>query len=150
MTMHALPAGLPRPVPGPDGLDAPYWAGTRAHELRIQRCARCGAFRWGPEWICYVCHAREVDWPAVDARGVLFAYERVWHPVHPALAAAVPYIVALVELPAAGNVRVVGNLVGDPHADIPIGAAVEAVFEDHDDVDPPYTLVQWRLVASAG
>jgi hypothetical protein len=27
-----------------------------------------------------------------------------------------------------------------------IGAPVEAVFEPHDNADPPFTLVQWRLV----
>ena len=55
-----------------------------------------------------------------------------------------PYIVVLVELPQAGNIRMVGNLLGDPQQDIVIGSEVEAVFEDHDDVDPPFTLVQWR------
>ena len=31
---YYLPAGLPRPVAEPDGLDTPYWEGTRARELR--------------------------------------------------------------------------------------------------------------------
>ncbi len=31
-----------------------------------------------------------------------------------------------------------------------IGAEVEAVFEDHDDVDPPFTLVQWRVARLPG
>jgi hypothetical protein len=68
--------------------------------------------------------------------------------VHPALQAKLPYMVVLVELPDAGNIRMVGNLVGDAEAEVEIGAAVEAVFEDHEgggDVEP-YTLVQWRVV----
>jgi uncharacterized OB-fold protein len=64
--------------------------------------------------------------------------------VHPALAAAVPYVVALVELPHAGGVRMLGNLVGDPRVDVAIGTTVEAVFEDHDHPEQPYTLVHWR------
>ena len=144
MAPYVLPDGLPRPVPAPDGLDARYWEGTLAHELRIQRCGACGTWRWTPEWICYACHSREIKWVAVEPRGVLFATERVWHPVHPALASAVPYVVALVELPHAGGVRVVGNLVGDATIDVPIGTDVEAVFEDHADADLPYTLVHWR------
>jgi uncharacterized OB-fold protein len=51
----------------------------------------------------------------------------------------------LVELPDAGNVRMLGNLLGDPGQDVPIGAEVEAVFEPHDDAKSPFTLVQWRL-----
>ena len=33
-----LPVGMPEPVPEADGLDAPYWAGTRRGELMVQRC----------------------------------------------------------------------------------------------------------------
>jgi uncharacterized OB-fold protein len=139
-----LPTGLPRPVPAADGLDAPYHEGLRAHELRIQRCTACRAWQWGPEWICHRCHSFDLRYEAVEPRGVLFAYERVWHPVHPALADAVPYVVALVELPAAGGVRVVGNLLGDRRADRAIGSAVTGVFEDHDDGDPHYTLLHWK------
>ena len=56
-----------------------------------------------------------------------------------------PYVVVLVELPDAGGVRMVGNLLGDPQQEVKIGAAVEAVFEPHDDAKPPFTLVQWKL-----
>ena len=38
----------------------------------------------------------------------------------------------------------VGNLLGDPQQEVVIGSKVEAVFEDHNDADPPFTLVQWR------
>ena len=142
-----LPSGLPQPVPAADGLDREYWDGTRRHELRIQRCNECRGWQWGPEWICHRCHSFDLGFEAVDAHGVLFATERVWHPVHPALVDAVPYVVALVELPHADGVRVVGNLIGDSLIDVPLGAAVTAVFEDHDDADLPYTLVQWRTSA---
>ena len=36
------------------------------------------------------------------------------NPVHPALKDAGPYIAVLVELPDADNVRMIGNLLGDP------------------------------------
>ena len=52
-----------------------------------------------------------------------------------------------VELPEAGSVRMIGNLLGDPTQDVTIGAPVEAVFEPHDDAAPPFTLVQWRRSA---
>ena len=40
-----------------------------------------------------------------------------------------------------------GNLAGDPEAEIAIGAEVEPLFEDHVEGDPAFTLVQWRLAA---
>jgi uncharacterized OB-fold protein len=54
--------------------------------------------------------------------------------------------VALVELPQAGGVRVIGTLLGDPLDEPAIGSTVEAVFEDHEDGDEPYTLVQWSSI----
>jgi hypothetical protein len=50
----------------------------------------------------------------------------------------------LVELPAADNVRIVGNLLGDPRAPVEINGLVNGVFEQHADADPPYALLQWR------
>ena len=144
MNRFVLNSSLPAPVPTPDGLDAPFWLGTRAHELRVQRCASCATFRWTPEWICYLCHSFETDWPAVEPQGVLHSFQRVWHPVTPALAGVVPYVNVLVELPHADGVRLVGNYAGDPLDELVIGMAVSAVFEDHDDAAVPYTLVQWR------
>ena len=81
----------------------------------------------------------------MEPAGPIYGWERVWHPVHPALKSAVPYVVALVELPQAGGVRMVGNLVGDPQAPPRIGAQVRAVFEDHADGDQPFTLVHWKI-----
>ena len=137
-----LLAGLPLPAPSPDGLDAEFWEAARRHELVVQRCRRCRTFQFGPEWICHACRSFELDWQRVTGRGRIYSWERVWHPVHPALSNACPYLVVLVELPDAGNVRMVGNLLGDPLQEIEIGAEVEAVFEDHpaDQV----TLVQWQ------
>ncbi len=146
MSQTCLPEGLPAPAPLPDGLDAEYWEAARRHELVVQHCESCGAFQWGPESICHACLEFDLGWAPVSGRGRIYSYERVWHPVHPALREHGPYVVVLVELPDAGGVRMVGNLVGDPRQPIEIGAAVEPVFEDHADASPPFTLVQWRVV----
>jgi uncharacterized OB-fold protein len=140
---YYLPEGLPAPRAQRDGLDKEFWDATRRHELVVQRCGGCGTFQWGPEWICHKCHSADhLGWHKVSGRGRLFSWIRSWNPVHPALKEACPYIVAVVELPDAGNVRMVGNLLGDPAQNPPFDAAVEAVFEDHDEA----TLVQWKVV----
>jgi uncharacterized protein len=48
----------------------------------------------------------------------------------------------VVELPDAGNVRMVGNLLGDPMREVNFDAPVDAVFEDHPE---GFTLIQWQL-----
>lgn len=146
MSTHYLPEGLPTPSSGPDGLAAPYWEGTRAGKLRIQKCNGCKAWQWGPEWVCHRCHSFDLGWEDIQGHGRIYSYERPHHPVHSALNGHGAYIAVLVELPAYGNIRMVGNLLGDPLQTVPIGGAVQAVFEPHDSATPPYTLVQWRLV----
>lgn len=141
-TKYYLPEGLPSPKAPRDGLGKEFWEATRRHELVVQRCERCRAFQWGPEWLCHKCHATEMGWQRVSGRGRLYSWVRSWNPVHPALRDACPYLVAVVALPDADNVRMVGNLLGDPRQNPPFDAEVEAVFEDH----PDATLVQWRLV----
>ena len=54
-------------------------------------------------------------------------------------------MIVLVELPHADNVRMVGNLIGDPQQPLVIGAAVEGVFEQHGDENPAFALLQWAM-----
>jgi uncharacterized OB-fold protein len=144
-----LPPGLPSPVPERSGLSAPYWEGLGQELLKVQRNPRSGVYQWPPQWIAYDDQSFDLEWVAVEPRGRIYSWTRVWHPVHPALKDACPYIVVVVELPGAGNVRMLGNLLGDPRQTVRIGAEVEAVFEHHRDAEPPFTLAQWRLADGA-
>ena len=144
-----LPPGLPTPVAEADALSAPYWAGLREGRLMVQRCTHCGSWQFGPEWICHRCHAFDPAWVEVSPDGRIFSWERVWHPVHPALNGRCPYLAVLVELPQAGNVRMVGNLLGDPMQEVRIGAQVVGVYEHHRE-SPAYSLLQWTCVGESG
>jgi uncharacterized OB-fold protein len=138
-----LPAGLPSPRPSKDGVDAGYWEAAKRHKLAVQYCGECRAWQWEPEWLCRLCGASPLEWRNLPGRGRIFTWIRVWHPVHPALEQACPYIVVIVELADADGLRMAGNLLGDPLQDVSIGSPVEAVFEDHPNGD--FTLVQWRV-----
>ena len=138
-----LPEGLPAPAPAIDGLDTEYWEAAKRHELLVQECRDCNGPQWGPEWVCHRCHSFNLGWRTLSGRGRIYSWERVWHPVHPALQDGCPYIVVLVEIPEADNVRMVGNLIGDPLQTVEIGADVQVHFEDREG-EEPYTLVQWR------
>lgn len=137
-TTSPLPSGLPRP--GPTPIDAPFWEGLRAHRLVLPRCDACGTWR-APEVVCFRCHSFESSWTEVEPEATIYSWERVWHPVHPALETAVPYVVVVVTLTNADGVRLVGNLLGDPRADVHIGSPVRGVFDDHDE---GFTLLQWE------
>ena len=139
MSDYYLNEGLAQPIP--TDLDKPFLEGLDNDQLWLQLCNDCSGWQWGPEWICHHCHSENVSFERVEAEGKIYSFERVWHPVHPALVEQGPYIVVLVEIPHAGNVRLVGNLVGDPEQDVVIGSKVTAVFEHHAD----FTLLQWQV-----
>lgn len=142
MTATYLPEGLPQPRPQRDGLDKPYWEGLTQGILRVQRCNACRTWQWGPEWICHSCRSFNVSWTEIEPKGRIYSWARSWHPVHPALKEVGPYIFALIELPHAGNIRMVGNLMGDAMQKVEIGGEVIGVFEPHG----AYSLLQWRRV----
>lgn len=136
---YYLPEGLPVPVPDAMGLDSDYWEAARRNELTVQECSTCGN-RQLPEWICHKCLSFDLAWVPVAPRGTIYSWERVWYASFPSVSDSLPYLVVVIELDDAPEVRRIGNLLGDPMQIVQIGAPVEAAFEHHDD----YTLVQWR------
>ena len=145
MSNYYLNEGLPRPRPS--SLDAPYWEGLQNNILKLQYCESCGNWQWGPEWICHHCLSDSLIFREVTPKGTIYSYERVWHPVHPALSEQRAYLIVLVEIPEADNVRLVGNLVGDPHQTVEIGRSVKGVFEHHTG-EEPYSLLNWSFSRS--
>jgi len=139
---------LPAPVPSRDGLDADFWHGLTEEKLLLQRCQACERWQWGAEWVCHRCRSFDLAFEPTEANGIIYSHQRVWHPVHPALADHGPFVIVLVELPHADNVRMVGNLLGDPMQPLEIGAAVTGVFEHHPETEgaaPGFTLLHWTL-----
>jgi uncharacterized protein len=135
-----LPEGIVTPVA--DTLDGPFHEGLLAHHLVVPHCAHCGTWQWPPEVICHHCHQFDVAWTEVEPSGVVFSWTRVWHPLRPPLAPIVPYLAVLVELPHAGGIRLIGNLLGPGDQEVHVGDRVRGTFEDHDG-DRPFTLLQW-------
>ena len=90
---------------------------------------------------------KAIGWEEVKGQGRIFSWTRMWHPVHPALKGRGAYVTVLVELPHAGNIRMIGNLLGDPMQKVEIGTMVEAVFEHHETSDPPFSLLHWKRAA---
>ncbi|GAA2572745.1 OB-fold domain-containing protein [Actinomadura fulvescens] len=119
------------------GLDtAFYWEGAKAGELRIQRCADCGALRHPPGPMCPQCHSTRRDHITASGRGEVHSYVVHHHP--PVPGKTPPYVVAVVELDE--GVRVVGNVVGCPPENVSVGMPVRVTFEQ---IDDEVTLPQW-------
>ena len=121
-----------RPLPAVGGWSAPFWTGGADGELRLPRCAGCGALLHPSLTVCPHCLDSELAWIAVSGRAVVVgctANEQMWVPSMPP-----PYSLAIVALVDAPDVRLTTNVVGiDPHA-VEVGMPVRVTFHLQDDV----------------
>lgn len=130
--------------PSDDGLDEPHWTALRAGKLLLQRCNDCATWTWSPRPICPACHSFDLGWPEVEPVGTVYAWTRTWQSFTPESTGHLPYVVVLVELPAAGGRRVMGVL---EHADgvTPrIGTQVRGHIQQPPD-DRHWPLIRWQL-----
>ena len=131
-----------KPLPIPSELSAPFWDACRRHELVLQRCRGCGAFRFPPAVLCPECLSEVAEWRGVSGKGKVFSFVIFRRVYHPAFEADLPYTVALVELEE--GPRLISNIVGCPPERVACDMRVEVVFED---VTPEATLPKFRPVA---
>ena len=129
-----------KPLPQITREMAPFWEAARRHELVVQRCRGCGAYRFPARDICSRCLSREAEWAPVSGRGTVFSYAVMHQVYHPGFAAEVPYAVVLVALDEGPHM--ISNVVGVPPSDIRIGTPLEVVFEA---VSPEVTLPKFRV-----
>lgn len=127
-----------RPLPSlDDPATGPFWRAVRGRRLDFQHCPECDYVRWPPAPVCPECLRPGGDWRPVEPLGTVWSYAVYEHCFHPAFAAEIPYVVALVELDA--GPRMIAGLSVAPE-DARVGERVRAAFEDVGDV----TLVRFE------
>lgn len=112
------------PVPTPE--TAHFWEGTRAGELRLQRCIPCDSAYFPPRPFCPGCGSREVVVFAASGRAQLYSFT-IHHRRVPGFTP--PYSIAVVTLDE--GPRMMTNVVGcdqTPEA-LRLDMAVEVRFE---------------------
>jgi uncharacterized OB-fold protein len=85
---------LVRPEPRRNVYEAPFWEFVQSHDLRLQRCPECGAYRYPPGPACARCLSTDWEWSSLSGRGQLVSwviFHRQYFPELP-----VPYYVAAV------------------------------------------------------
>ena len=114
---------MPLPTPTPETRH--FWEGTRAGELRLQRCTACEKAYFHPRPFCPACGSRKVEVFRSSGRGFLYSY--VIHQ-RPAPGFTPPYSIAVVELEE--GPRMMTNIVGVPQTPeaLQLDMKVKAVF----------------------
>ena|ERR1043166_7083308 len=133
-------AAIPLPLPNPDNQG--FWDGCRQHQLRLQRCRGCAAFRHQPRPVCPRCNSFDYEWAPSSGRGTLYTFTIVHGPTLPAFQVQAPYNVAVVQLEE--GPFIVTNIVGCNAEQLRIGMPVEVVFEN---VTEMISLPKFRAVA---
>lgn len=120
----------PRPITD-DPLDARFWELCQTGRLHFQCCNGCGSWRFLPRYMCPKCGSAEYEWRAAKGRGQVFSWTVTYQAFHPAFAADVPYVAAVVELDE--GVRMAARLLECPPDDVALDMPVELVFQDAGD-----------------
>lgn len=120
--------GRARPKPTPETKH--FWDGTRAGELRLQRCDACGKAYFPPRPFCPACASREVSVFAASGRGVLWSYV-IHHRNVPGFTP--PYAIAVVQLDE--GPRLMSNIVECPQTPeaLRLDMKLEVAFQKMDD-----------------
>ena len=101
-------SGLPGPKPSQ--ADAGFWSACRQHKLCARRCLACGSWHQPPIPMCPKCQSSNLEWQTLSGIALLFSWTRVHIAMHPAVADAIPYGIAVVEFPACDGVRIIARL----------------------------------------
>ncbi|WP_156325790.1 Zn-ribbon domain-containing OB-fold protein [Nonomuraea sp. SBT364] len=122
------------PKPTPD--TQPFWDGTAAGELRIQRCLTCERHYFYPRPSCPHCGSGTVEWVRASGRASLYSYV-INHRPAPGFEEGGPYAIAVVELEE--GVRMMTNIVNieiTPE-NLPLDLDLKVVFERRGEVHVP-------------
>ena len=128
-----------KPLPEPSEISRPFWTGTRAHELRVQRCRDCGKHIFYPRAICPFCLSDHLQWVTASGKGKVYSYTVVRRAMHPAFQDDIPYVLGIVEL--AEGPRLTTNIVGVAPENVRVDMPVQAAY---DDVTAEVTLLKFE------
>ncbi len=117
-----------KPLPGINADTKPFWDACGTHQLKIQQCRNCGAFRMPPSFLCPKCCSRNSEWTVASGRGRVYSYVVYHKAFHPAFTGEVPYVAAIVELDEGPHL--ITNIIGCRPDEVRCNMPVEVVWDD--------------------
>ncbi|MBN8959918.1 MAG: OB-fold domain-containing protein [Rhizobiales bacterium] len=122
-------AARARPIPTPETQH--FWDGTKAGELRLQRCDACDHVYFPPRPFCPSCASRKVSVFPASGKATLYSYVINHRP--PAPGFTPPYAIAVVTLEE--GPRMMTNIVDCPQTPeaLVLDMPLKVTFEKLDD-----------------
>ncbi len=134
---------MPKLIPVPDELSQPFWDFVNQRRLVLQNCTACDKLQYPPQAACQVCGAADLAWKDVSGKGHIATYIVIEDGRLNRRMPDQPYNLAMITLDEDPTVNFYSNLPGTPPYEVPVGAAVEVVFEE---VAPNQLIHEWRVV----
>ena len=135
---------MPKPIPVPDELTKPFWDACNQRRLVVQNCTACNRKQYPPQLACAACgSAKHLEWRQVKGRGHILEYLVIHDSRLRPVQADQPINMALITLDEEPGINFLSNLPGTPVDKVPVGAAVEVVFEQ---VAPGQLIHEWRVI----
>lgn len=109
--------------------DAPMWESIAGRAMRLQRCTRCGTFRYPPGPACPQCLGLEATWEPLAGTGRILSwttFHRQYLPAYPP-----PHTVVAVRLDE-GPIMV-GNIAPEHVGMLAVDGAVRMIYTSHPD-----------------
>lgn len=134
---------MPKIIPVPDEVSKPFWDAVNEKRLVLQNCTGCGLLQYPPRQACARCgSAEKLEWKEVNGRGHISSYIVIEDGRLDRRMPDQPYNMAVITLDEDPGINFYSNLPGTPVDQVPVGAAVEVVFEE---VAPDQLIHEWRV-----
>ncbi|PTR12566.1 MULTISPECIES: Zn-ribbon domain-containing OB-fold protein [unclassified Novosphingobium] len=127
--------------------DDQFWRNLEDGKFTLPRCSGCKGWTWPAHFRCGHCGSWDFEWVELEPAGKVFTYTRSRYAFDRVLERKddVPYVSLVVEIPEAGNARVMGVLQGD-ESKLKIGAHVRGTINPPSPKSKFYPSITWEVV----
>lgn len=115
----------------PDDLSRPFWEAANQGRLVIQNCTACERLHFPPRAVCDQCGSGDnMEWKQMSGKGKIYNYGVVYDCPVDTLKADLPFNLAAIMLDEDPGVLMYSHLPGTPADEVPVGGAVQVIFEE--------------------
>ncbi len=130
----------------PDDFSQPFWDAANERRLVIQYCLDCDQLQHPPSDTCRECGDDcTFEWRQVSGRGTIYNYGVVHDCPVRLLQQDQPFNLAIIMLDDDPGIQMYSHLPGVAVDEVPVGAAVEVIFEPSDNGQ---LVPEWRVIDS--
>jgi len=136
---------VPKQIPVPSPLNKPFWDAANQKKLVVQNCTACNTMHYPPKQRCDKCNsAAPLVWKEVKGLGHILEYFVIRDTRIRRLMPDQPLNLVVVTLDEDPGLNFLSNLPGTPAGQVPIGGAVEVLFEPVQGSDQ--LIPEWRII----